>query len=154
MAKTSHSTVLVKGNPIFKEYPLDSFDIYGNGAVRPGMLVDVSDGKCSPQYDDTNYTPPTFAHEGLAIDADSKTMGDILTEYDTVGQAVRVGYHQPGDEIVALLAAGQDVSMGAFLVSNGDGGLKAGSSNIVCRALEAVDNNPGTDFKTILVEVM
>lgn len=154
MAKTNPSVVVLKGEPSYKEYPLATFDVYGDGAITPGMLVEVNTGYAAPHGSSAGFALPTFAVEGLNIDTDSKTMGDIDVDYAVEGEPVKVGFFHAGDEVYALLAAGQDVALGARLESNGDGYLKAGTTNAIVRTLAALDNNPGTGPARIKVEVL
>jgi hypothetical protein len=160
MAKTNPSTIILKGDPILKEYPLEDLDAYGVGAIKPGMLVEeTSTGTVQPHSTASGNASPLFAVEALNLDPDSKTMGGIDDEYDTDGQAVKVGFFRPGDEVYALLAAGNDVARGALLESAGDGSLQAFTVSgatprrPVARAKEAKDNDPGTGGAAVRIKV-
>lgn len=158
MAKTNPSTILLKGDPIAKEAQLEALDVYGNGSIIPGMLIErTATGTVKPHATSTGLAAPImFAIEGLNIDPDSKTLGGIDDAYDTDGQAVKYIVPKPGDEIYALLRAGtggDTIDKNHLLESNGDGTLKVGTTNPVARALEDVDNDPGTNGAAVHVRV-
>jgi len=159
MAKANPSVVILKGDPIKKEYSLVPLDNYGDGAIIPGMLVETVDGAVQPHSTSGGNASPLFALEGLNISPDSKTLGGIDDPYDQDDGAVLVGFFRPGDEVYALLKAGQDVALDSLLQSAGDGSLMAYSSSTppprrpVCRAKEAVDNNPGVGGAAVRIRV-
>lgn len=158
--KTNPDTILLKGNPALKEYPLEALDIYGAGSITPGMLVaQTLTGTIEPHASAAGAASPLFAVEALNFSPDSKTMGGIDDDYDTDDQTVKVAFCQPGDEVYALLEAGtgnDTQGAGVLLNSNGAGLLQVGSTNAVARSLEDVDNDPGTNSlpKRIRVEVL
>lgn len=160
MAKTNPSTIILKGNPIYKEYPLAPLDASGNGAITPGMLVELTAGEVRPHSTQGGSATPMFAVEGLNIDAASLTMGDIDTAYDDDNGAVKVAFCNNGDEVYALLGAGQNVAIHGLLQSASDGYLMAYSATTppllraVARALEAKNNSAGSAAVRIKVEVL
>lgn len=160
MAKTNPSAIVLKGNPTYKEYPLAPLDASGNGAITPGMLVELVAGEVRPHSTQGGNATPMFAVEGLNIDASSLTMGDIDTDYDDDNGAVKVGFFQNGDEVYALLGAGQSVTIHGLLQSASDGYLMAYATptNLplrpVARALETVDNSAGVTAARVKVEVL
>ena len=160
MAKTNPSTIILKGDPIYKEYPLAPLDGCGNGAITPGMLVETTAGEVRPHSTLGGNASPIFAVEGLNIDASSKTMGDIDVDYDDDNGAVKVAFCQPGDEVYALLVAGANISIDGLLQSSSDGYLMAYSASSppplrpVARALEAKNNSAGSAAVRIKVEVL
>lgn len=156
MAKATPDTICLKGAPIYKELPLETLDVYGVGAITPGMLIQrTSTGAVQPHSSAAGVVAPIlFAVEGLNIDPDSKTLGGIDDDYDTDAQAVKYGAFQPGDEVYALLAAGNDTNgANALLASNGDGTLRVSATNPCARALEDVDNDPGTASAAVRIRV-
>lgn len=163
MAKTNPSVVLLKGDPIYKELPLEPLDIYGVGSIVPGMLcVRTATNTVKPHATSAGAASAIFAVEALAFASGanaSKTQGGIDDPYDEDGQSVKLAYCKPGDEIYALLAAGagnDTTGAGVLLESNGHGYLKVGSTSPVARSLEDVDNDPGTNSlpKRVRVEVL
>lgn len=111
-------------------------------AITPGMLVSVaSDGDVDKNSSAGGVCEKLFALE------DELQGRTIDTDYDS-GDPVQCWLATPGEEVLAWLANGEDVSIGDLLVSNGDGQLKAmtaDSSGVVVEeypiavALEAVD---------------
>lgn len=151
MAKTNPSVILLKGDPIYKEYALKA-----SVDITPGMLVELdSTGVVKPHATAAALASPIFAVEGLNKDPDSMTMGGIDDKYDTDGQAVKCAFCKPGDEIYALLeaGAGNTTAIGTILESNGAGLLQVGATSPVARALEVVDNDPGVGGAAMRVRV-
>ena len=159
MAKKNPSVILLRGDPINKEYPLYPLDVYGAGSILPGMLIELTTTKTvRPHSTATGVATAMFADVGLALDPHSATQGDIFAPYDTDGQTVRCLVCKPGDEIYALLEAGggNDAAIGDLLESNGAGLLQKGATHPIARALEHIDNDPGLygDPIRIRVEVL
>jgi len=112
-------------------------------AITPGMLLALAaDGDV-----DLNSSAGLACAKMFALE-DELQGRTIDTDYDAA-DPVQVWTATPGEEVLAWLANGEDVSIGTFLVSNGDGQLKAmtadDSSDIVAEetpiamALEAID---------------
>jgi len=112
-------------------------------AITPGMLLTLAaDGDV-----DLNATAGLACEKLFAME-DELLGRTIDTDY-AIGDPVQCWTALPGEEVLAWLANGEDVSIGAKLVSNGDGQLKAmtadDSSTIVTEetpiaiALEAID---------------
>lgn len=157
MAKTNPSTIVLKevGEALYKEYPLAPLDACGNGAITPGMLVELTAGEVRPHSTQAGLAAPVmFAVEGLNIDATSLTMGDIDTDYDDDNGAVKVWFPKSGSEAYAFLKAGDNVAIHALLESASDGYLQGGTTNPVARALEAKNNSAGSAAVRIKVEVI
>lgn len=155
--KTNPDTIILKGDPILKEYPLEALDIYGVGGITPGMLVEQTlTGTVQPHSSAAGHASPLFAVEALNFDSASDTMGGIDDDYDTDGQTVKTAFCRPGDEVYALLEAGtgnDTGGAGVLLNSNGAGLLQVGSTNAVARSLEDVDNDPGSDGLPVRIKV-
>lgn len=120
-------------------------------AITPGMLITL----------DTNGK--VKAHDGAAEDAvpmfalEDELQGKGIDDAYSADDPVQCWMPYRGDEVYAILVDGENVSIGAYLVSDGSGNLKehtteeeswgvseAGSVEvyplqIVARALEAVD---------------
>lgn len=160
MAKSAPSVIILKGDPIYKEYPLAPITASGVTAITPGMLVELLNGEVRPHSTQGGNATPMFAVEGLNIDASSLTMGDIDTDYDDDNAAVKVAFCNNGDEVYALLGAGQTVAIHGLLQSASDGYLMpyTAGTNLplrpVARALEAKNNAAGTSAVRVKVEVL
>jgi hypothetical protein len=166
IAKTKPTKVVIKGGGIEKELPLNDPGVY-DVFVYPGMLVErTSTNTVRPHSTSAGNASPMFALEMPFIGVNG-AFGEgraFDDPYETLGETVRVVYAQPGSEINAWLAAGsgQDVVVGDLLQSHGDGYLAKYSATTppplrpVARALQAVDNDPGTGGAAvrIIVEVL
>jgi len=151
MATPTPKKTVLKGDGIYKESPLEALDVYGDGAITPGMLIErTGTGTVQPHATATGLAAPKmFAVEDALFEG-----RDIDTAYEADGEVVRYFIPYPGAEIYALLAAGNDtVDKDALLASNGDGTLRVSSTNPVARALEDVDNDPGTDSAAVRIKV-
>lgn len=88
-------------------------------AITPGFLVEESAaGVCRAHSTASGNAIPMFA---LEDELQGKTITDAYAENDQV----QVWIPGRGDMVYGLLAQGQNVTQGAFLVSNGDGHLKS-----------------------------
>lgn len=103
-------------------------------AFYPGHLLELTTSDTVQKHSTQNgvVCPPMFAIED---NIQGKTIDDA---YATTGRA-QVWIPQRGDEVYAILADGQNVSIGSLLASNGDGTLKIHTANIIAVAIEAVD---------------
>jgi len=151
MATLTPSTILLRGDPIFKERD-------AAGAITPGHLVNL------------NTTNGVVVHAGAEANAypwfamEQDFVGKDLTTAYASGQRAQMACCRPGDEIYALVpAAALAIVIGDELVSNGDGTLKKVTAaavavgnlrRVVARALEAVDNSAGGSPARIRVEVV
>lgn len=96
-------------------------------ALTPGELVEA-DGSAS-----TTFQPHSTADGAASAHFVRARMGLGETINDDVpaGEYCRTGLCAPGVKVYPFLAAGETVSPGTFLVSNGDGSLKAYSAQTV-----------------------
>jgi hypothetical protein len=157
MASATPHTVTLGGNPITDEA------LAANGPITPGMLLlRLAAGTVRPHNSAGGRAEALFA-----VEADYVGAG-IDDQYET-GETVTFSKCRKGDRVYAFLAAGQDVAKGAFLESNGAGALRAATAgavtgsapvtgvtlpgNAVAVALEAVDNDPGTDSLPVRIKV-
>ena len=103
-------------------------------AFYPGHLLELTTADKVQKHSTQNgvVTPPMFAIE------DNIQGNTIDAAYATTGRA-QVWIPQRGDEVYAILADGQNVSIGSKLASNGDGTLKIHTANIIAVAIEALD---------------
>lgn len=116
---------------IFEEY-------VAAGAITPGMLIELGSAGTVVAHNSAGAIAfPMFALE-------DELQGNDIDDAYASGDRVQCWIPQRGDQVYALLANGEDVSIGDFLVSDGAGRLKALSSEtadetVVAVALEAVD---------------
>jgi hypothetical protein len=128
---TKHTIVLKNYLNIYNEYDAAS-------AITPGELLEVtSAGKVQAHSSGGGAAIKMFAVE-------DELQGKDIDEDYAADDPLQVWFPTPGDEVNAILADGQNVDIGDFLVSNGDGTLKAYGSEtapnaIVAQALEALD---------------
>lgn len=152
--------IVLKGDPIYKERQLKALDVYGDGAITPGMLVEpTANHECAPHATAGGNASPIFGVEAPYRPGEGSTLA-IDTNYDEDGENVLLAYCRPGDEIYALIEVGANISENDLLQSNGAGYLEAYSSSTppplrpVCRALESVNNSAGSTPARIKVEVV
>ncbi len=111
--------------------------------ITPGHLIErTSAGKVQKHATQDGTAARIFA---LEDELQGKAIGDNYAT-DT---PVQCWFPYPGDEVYALLANGENVSIGDKLTSNGDGTLKGqdvvasaaeeAPNSVICVALEAVD---------------
>jgi len=144
MAASTPNTVLLKGDPLAVEGVAAV-----SQAIKPGMLLERhTDGTFRKHSVGGGNAVPMFAREfeiaGGGIDA-------VYDDGDRV-----LGYiGRKGDEFYAFLAAGQDVTLGEYLESNGAGALRAIDTTgaAIVRALEAKDNDPGSGGAAVRIKV-
>lgn len=112
-------------------------------AFHPGHLLELTTADKVQKHSTQNglVTPPMFAIED---NLQGKTINDA---YATTGRA-QVWMPQRGDEVYAVLADGQNVSIGSKLASNGDGTLKTHTANIIAVAIEALDLSDSSGAET------
>ena len=158
MAKTTPDRIILKGDVLHKELPLEALDVYGVGAITPGMLVQRTlTNTVEPHSSAAGEARPImFAVETESFASNGIDMGGIDDDYDEDGQSVLVAVCPPGTEVYALLAAGagnDTTGAGVLLASNGDGTLRVSSTNPVARSLEDVDNDPGSGGAAVRIKV-
>lgn len=136
------NTILLKGEVVRKEGVTDE-------AVTPGELVERGGSN--------DYQAATSGNQGTAVRAfalENDLVGDTISDDYDSGDTMQIGYPEPGAEINALLAYGENVSVGAALESDGNGNLQAHSSNrLIGWALEAVNNTTTSGAVRIEIEV-
>ena len=131
----ANNTIVKKGRGIRKER-------MANASITPGHLIELM----TTNKVRVHATPGGHAQKAFAVENDLVGAG-ITTAYGAASQ-VQYEVMERGAEVYALLANGQNVSIGAPLESNGDGTLRAythdsngldTTNNIVGYALDAVD---------------
>lgn len=111
-------TVLLKGDPIRKE-------AIAGGAITPGHLVDFdNNGALVVHATAGGDAAPRFAIE-------EEFIGDGIDTAYAAGDQVQYVIARPGDEIYAILAAGQQITIGMALESAGNGTLRAHTQPVV-----------------------
>jgi len=111
-------------------------------AITPGMLLELTSAELVQAHSsEGGPVLPMFALE-------DELQGKGITDDYAVSAKIQVWTAVRGEEVYALLADGEDVAVGDFLISDGTGKLKAAtadSSAVVVEefpiaiALEAVD---------------
>lgn len=142
---TTPKTILLSGHGIQRE-------AIAAGAITPGMLIARnSDGEVAAHSVAGGLAQLSFAKE---YDLTGKTIDDAYAADDQVVYEIVA----PGSHVYALLATGEEVQTGDFLVSKGTGALAALDDAVggvvIAQALEDVDNDPGTALARIRVEIM
>lgn len=124
-----------------------------NAAITPGMLVQLmSTGKVRAHATANGNAIPMFALE-------DELQGKGIDDAYAAADPVQVWIPTRGDRVYALLSDGENVVIGDFLASNGDGYLQkfvGGDSNaneelpleIVAMALEAIDRSTSSGGDT------
>lgn len=126
-------------------------------AITPGYLLEKY-GNADYDVHATaggNRPEPRFARK-------AGTLGDEISDDYSADDHIYVAYCQSGVKVNAFLAAGENVSEGELLSSNGDGALRSaedgtspdGEDAAVARAAEANDNGSGTTEVRVEVEVL
>jgi hypothetical protein len=88
------------------------------GTITPGMLVKVdSAGTLVAHNVAGGLGEKMFATE-------DELQGKTIADNYSAGNPVQTIIANSGDEVLAIIADGQNISVGDFLVSNGDGKLK------------------------------
>lgn len=154
MAKLTPSTITLRGDPIGSEARAKASE-----AIKPGMLVQLhTDGTLKKHATAAAPTQAAFVRE---MDIAGGSIDDAYEDGDTVLFSV----FRPGDWVYAFLVAGTggDVVVGDLLESAGDGSLRkstfgtgsaaAAAASPIARALEAIDNDPGTGSAAVRIRV-
>lgn len=118
-------------------------------AIKPGMLVEeLAAGTVQEQS-----TAAGAVVQVLIALVNLATGGGIDTAY-AVGEVVRYGAAQRGQEAYMFLEDEGDVAIGAALEANGAGALQARTTGqVIAYALEAVDNTGGSGDVRIRVRI-
>lgn len=138
---------VVKHSVIIKNYSDIREEFEANAALTPGHLVEVmSTGKLRKHASAGGNVLPMFA---LEDELQGKGIDEAFAQYDKV----QVWVPNRGDIVNAILADGQNIAIGDFLESAGDGTLTKHTADawtslntgtvygnqIVGQAIEAVD---------------
>lgn len=116
-------------------------------AITPGHLVTTNgSGDVIKHATADGKVTPRFALE-------REEMGKTIDDAYAIGDTVKVGAFHKGQRVNAIIPSGANIAKGASLASNGDGRLKAGTTNPVGFAVRAVNNTAGPGDARICVEV-
>jgi hypothetical protein len=146
-------TILLKGDPLQKEATATAV------AITPGYLIERTPGAATVRAHST-----AGGRAQLLIAIEDSNQGKEISEAYAVSAQIQFMAGRSGDEFDMVLQASENVAIGDFLESNGDGTLRKlvevdrGASasgniqgeNIIGQALEA--SNVGTDVN-INVEI-
>ena len=127
--------ITLLGDPIVTE------DGNATEQIEPGHLIE---GVTSiAKMTGTGAQPVRVALErdelGKGIDAVVGSGSASATAYYASGDTVKVGAFSGGHRWYGFLGSGESVAAAALLESNGDGTLKAGTTDPIAMALETVD---------------
>jgi hypothetical protein len=148
----AYNTIVVKGYPMRKEN-------VANETITPGHLITLnSSNKLIKHATAAGNTNATFAIE-------NEVFGKGVDDNYVANDNVLYGIFQPGDEVLALVAASAGaIVIGDYLESAGNGTLRkvataaatadTGRASIIAKALQAVDNSGGATPARILVEIV
>ena len=110
-----------------------------SGIVKPGYLLELASTNLVAAHATSGgeFLIPMFAQE-------NEFLGKSINDAYAVGEKLQVWIPTRGDQVNAVLKAGQKVAIGDKVVSNGDGTLKkAAASDLTSVAIgvavEAVD---------------
>ena len=106
--------------------------------VIPGQLVEMTSTstKIQPHSTAGGNAAPMFA---LEDELQGKDLGDTFA----AGDRVQVLFAPPGSEVLAILADGQNVSIGDFLESNGAGYLQKHTADALSESWESGSKQEG-----------
>ena len=132
-------------------------------AITPGMLIERTStaDQCQAHSSAGQNAVRMFAIEDA-------NQGKEISDNYAVSARIQVGIFNAGDEVVALLADGENAAIGSFLESNGDGYLKVHAASsagaveypeaIVGQSLVALDfsGSSGADpaSQRLLIEIV
>jgi len=122
--------------------------------ITPGMFLELA-GVAAPTVQPHSSGSAIPEQIMVAVEAPWRSGSGIADAFDQDGEQVPFHIADSGDQVYALLAAGEIVdSFADRLGSNGDGTLKIATTYKFCRPLELVDNTYGAAAVRIKVEVL
>lgn len=133
-AKTRPTRIVLKGTNVFEEFR-------AGGAIRPGDLVAINSAGQVIKHPSGSV----FQAEKMFAVEDALQGNGIDDNYAT-GDLVFVYIAKPGDVIYGFLSGGEHATPNEYLVSNGDGALKVGSTTnypvgVPIEEVNATDSN-------------
>jgi len=130
--------------------PFQNEDAAAAEAITPGMLVTLNSSGLVIKH----ATAAGAASRDFALERNE--MGkDIDTAY-AINDIVKVGMFAPGERVLALIASGQNIALGATVESAGNGTVRAGATagGVIGKATEAVNNATGPGNARLTIEIM
>jgi len=114
--------------------------------ITPGMLIQTSsDGDVDPHAVADGAALPAFAQEQCLN-------GSVSTDNYSSGDLVRYAVCRSGDKVSALLADGENASIGSLLTSDGAGALAVADAAVQAAATTGVEgNNNGITWTAVPV---
>ncbi len=141
----AEQTIQLKGEFIRKERD-------AGGTITPGHLVQINSSG-----DFVVHSAAQGPHS-KAFAIEDNLQGNKITDDYSSGQRTQVNYQVPGNEVNAILAAGENVAIGAILAPSSDGTLVAISGSDqqpVGRALVATNLSASAAVATLIkIEIM
>lgn len=107
-----------KNTVILKRYSAIQNEYAAAAAITPGMLVELTSAGTVQAH--SNAGQPCAKQFAIEDALQGKEIDDAFA----TGDVVRVWTAQSGDEVYAILADGENASIGSFLESDGDGALR------------------------------
>ena len=131
----SYKTIVLKGDPLQKEGKVNT-----GSTVYPGMLLDyvTNDATIRPH-------PNSGQNAAAMVAIENSLEGEEVGDSYAADDQYQYVHLRPGDEFLALIADGQNVSFGDFLESNGDGYFKVHTPSVES------SNYAGTDYQKSIV---
>ena len=135
---------------IVKKYVNNQEELEAESAITPGMLIELtSSGTVQPHSTADGTAAKRFAKE-------DSLQGKAIDDAYAADSPVQCLSFVQGEWVLAILADGEDIDIGDWLVSNGDGALKerAGASDgeepesVVAVARQALDLSGGSSSES------
>lgn len=102
--------------------------------LYPGHLLELTSAdKVQKHSSSTGQANP------CRVAVEDAAQGNGIDDAYAADDRVYVWTPMPGDEVYAVLADGENASIGSYLASNADGTLKVSTTNPVFQALEALN---------------
>lgn len=147
MSQSNPNTILLLGNAISKEG-------VATEAITPGMLLErvnrsgVADGFATHNSSAAEKGPFLIARE-------MELVGNTIDDAYEIDDRILLWVCEPGSEVMARLASGQNITAGAELMSDAAGALTLKTSTNPTRAvaMESANNSAGA-VPLIRVEVV
>lgn len=143
------NTIVIRGRDA------ERYDGVADGAITPGMLIEPTG---TTETDLTYAAHSTAGGAAGARFALAGKAGRSISDDYADGEYIEYKHFLGGDEAYALLAAGENASVGETLESAGDGTLQVvdgtAPDHAVAVATEPVDNSGGSGAVRIIAEVI
>ena len=108
----AYKRILLKGDPLQKEAK-------ASGAILPGMLIEHVTNEATVRAHAT-----AMGNAAGMVAIENSLEGDEIGDTYADADQVQYVHLRPGDEFLAYIASGVDVTFGNFLCSNGNGYFK------------------------------